>query len=369
MTSKDSASSSTLQHVFDSPSSLNHTVELADRSIGPGHPCYVIAEVAQAHDGSLGTAHAYIDAAAHCGADAVKFQTHIAAAESTPAEAFRVKFSRQDATRYDYWKRMEFTPEQWQGLADHCRERGLAFLSTPFSLAAVDLLERLDVPAWKVGSGEVTNLPMLERMARTGRPVLLSSGMSSWQHLDEAVACIRKNGAQPILFQCTTSYPCPAEKIGLNVLAELRSRYDCPVGLSDHSGTIYAGLAAAALGADLLEVHFVFSRECFGPDVPASLTTEQLRQLVEGTRFIHTALAHPLDKDLEADRTSELRTLFGKSVVAECDLAAGRCLRREDLALKKPGTGIPAARLPEIIGRTLKHDVRGDTLLSENDFV
>ncbi len=342
-------------------------LEIAGRRIGPGEPCYVVAEIGQAHDGSLGTAHAYIDMAARAGVDAVKFQTHIAAAESTPGEPFRVRFSPQDETRYDYWRRMEFTEPQWRGLADHCRDSRVTFLSTPFSFRAVELLERLDVAAWKVGSGEVTNLPMLERMAGGGRPVLLSSGLSSWADLDAAATTIARCGASAAVFQCTTAYPCAPEKIGLNVAAEIRRRYGCPVGLSDHSGTEYAGLAAVALGADLLEVHVVFSSDCFGPDVRASLGPEPLRRLVEGSRFIRTALAHPLDKDAEAARSTELRVMFGKSVVAAQPLPAGHRLRREDLELKKPGSGIPAARLPEVVGRTLARAVDVDTQLSEQD--
>jgi N-acetylneuraminate synthase len=337
------------------------------RLLGPGHPCLIVAEVAQAHDGSLGTAHAYIDAVARTGADAIKFQTHIAAAESTPEERFRVKFSHQDATRYAYWKRMEFTEEQWHGLAAHTRERGLIFLSTPFSFEAVDLLERIGVPAWKVGSGEVNNFPMVKHMAQTRKPVLLSSGMSPWAELDEAVAYVRQYDAPVAVFQCTTAYPCPPEKLGLNVLTEIRQRYGCPVGLSDHSGTIYAGLAATTLGANMLEVHIVFSRDCFGPDVPASVTTAELKQLVEGVRFIEKALTQPVDKEATALDLAELRRVFGKSVVAARDLPADHYLRETDLTLKKPGTGIPAARLSEVAGRKLKRAVLADALLSEDD--
>jgi N-acetylneuraminate synthase len=337
------------------------------RLLGPGHSCLIVAEVAQAHDGSLGTAHAYIDAVAKAGADAIKFQTHIAAAESTPGESFRVKFSRQDATRYAYWQRMEFTEEQWHGLAAHARECGLIFLSTPFSFEAVNLLNRIGTPAWKVGSGEVNNFPMIKYMAQTGKPVFLSSGMSPWAELDEAVACVRQYGAPVAVFQFTTAYPCPPEKIGLNVLTELRERYGCPVGLSDHSGTIYAGLAAATLGANMLEVHIVFSHECFGPDVPASVTTAELKQLVEGVRFIEKALAEPVDKEATAVDLAELRRVFGKSIVAARDLPAGHHLKEMDLALKKPGTGIPAARLSEVIGRKLTRAVPADALLAEAD--
>jgi N-acetylneuraminate synthase len=330
--------------------------------------CFLIGEVAQAHDGSLGAAHAYIDAVADAGADAVKFQTHFAEAESTPGEPWRVKFSRQDATRYDYWKRMEFSEEQWRGLAEHAQERGLIFLSSAFSFAAVELLERLGISAWKVGAGEVTNLPLLERMARTGKPVLLSSGMSTWAELDAAVECVRRAAAPVAVLQCTTAYPCPPEKLGLNVLAELRDRYDCPVGLSDHSGTIYAGLAAAALGARLIEVHVTFSRECFGPDVPASVTTAELKQLVEGVRFIERALANPVNKEAMAAELSDLKRTFGKSIVAARALAAGQRLTFDDLAFKKPGTGISAARVHEVVKRTLKRDLAANSLLSEDDF-
>ena len=351
-------------------SKLNvESFSIQQRNVGPGNPCLVVAEIAQAHDGSLGAAHAYIDAVARAGVDAVKFQTHIAAAESTAAEKFRVQFSRQDATRFDYWKRMEFSSDQWRGLADHARDRGLIFLSTPFSFAAVELLDSIDMPAWKVGSGELTNLPLLKRLAQTGRPVLLSSGMASWQDLDAAVELTRAAGAPIAALQCTTAYPCPPEKVGLNVLAEIRQRYGCPVGLSDHSGTIYPSLAAATLGANLIEVHVVFSRECFGPDVPASVTTAELKELVEGVRFLERAIANPLDKDAQAAELAETRMLFGKSVVAARDLAAGHELANEDLALKKPGTGIPPARLNELIGRRLKTAVTTDTFLAENHLV
>jgi N-acetylneuraminate synthase len=326
----------------------------------------IIAEIAQAHDGSLGTAHAYIDAVADCGADAVKFQTHIAAAESTPDEPWRIKFSPQDATRYDYWKRMEFTEAQWVGLKRHADERGLLFLSSPFSFEAVDLLDRVGVAAWKIPSGETANTPMLDRMLATGLPVLLSTGMSPQSEIDDAVQHIRKSGVPLVIFQCTSAYPCLPEKVGLNLISSFRERYDCPVGLSDHSGTIYPGLAAVTLGIQMLEVHITFSREVFGPDVPSSVTTAELRQLVEGIRFIEKMMINPVDKEEMARDMKALRSMFTKSVVARKDLPAGTVLQLEHLSLKKPGTGIPAARLPEIIGRRLNQPVKADALIPEN---
>ena len=332
-----------------------------------GAPCTVIAEVAQAHDGSLGAAHAYIDAAARAGADAVKFQTHIAAAESTLHEPWRVKFSAQDATRYDYWKRMEFTPAQWAGLKQHADEAGVLFLSSPFSLEAVDLLKTVGVAGWKVASGEITNLEMLSAMAETGQPVLVSTGMSDFAEIGTAVATVEAHGAPLCVFQCTTQYPSPPEAIGLNVLGELRDRFDCAVGLSDHSGTIFPGLAAATHGIEALEVHIALSRDGFGPDVVASLVPDEFAQLVAGVRFIEKMNAHPADKTSIPDSVLENRKIFLKSVVAACDLAAGTVLTRAHLAAKKPGTGVPAAELDEFIGRTLARDISRDELLAYQD--
>ena len=329
--------------------------------------CLVVAEVAQAHDGSLGLAHAYVDAAAAAGADAVKFQTHIAAAESTPAEPWRVPFSRQDATRYDYWKRMEFTAEQWHGLRRHADERGLLFLSSPFSLEAAALLDRVGVAGWKVASGEVGNDALLDCLLASRLPMLLSTGMSGLAEVDRAVARVRRAGVPLAVLQCTTAYPCPPERVGLNVLAELRARYGCPVGLSDHSGTIYPGLAAVTLGAEVLEVHVTMSRELFGPDGPASVTTAELRQLVEGVRFVERMLASPVDKEREGEAAAPLRALFTKSVVARQALPAGTVLRAEHLAAKKPGTGIPASRLDELVGARTVRALAADQLLAEAD--
>jgi len=339
----------------------------ARRRGGPAPACLVIAEVAQAHDGSLGTAHAYVDLAADAGADAVKFQTHIAAAESTPAEPWRVRFSRQDATRYDYWKRMEFPEAAWAELKEHAEERGLWFLSSPFSRAAVELLERVGVAAWKVASGETGSGELLDAMLETGRPVLLSTGMSWWAEIDAAVARFRRAGVPLALLQCTSAYPCPPERVGINVLSEYRRRYRVAAGLSDHSGTIYPGLAAAALGAEVVEVHVTLSRKAFGPDVPVSLTPDELQRLVEGVRFIDVMLAHPVEKDDSARETAGLRGLFTKSVVAGRDLPAGTVLTRDLLAVKKPGSGIPASRLAEVVGARLTRDVRADELLAEAD--
>jgi N,N'-diacetyllegionaminate synthase len=340
---------------------------VGDRSLGPGAPCLIVGEVAQSHDGSLGMAHAFVDAIARAGADAVKFQTHIAAAESTPAEPWRVKFSHQDASRYEYWKRMEFTADQWAGLAAHAADRKLLFLSSAFSSEAVRLLDRLGMPAWKIASGEVANVPLLDDVLATRKPVLLSSGMSDLGELDRAVARVRAREVPLAVLQCTSSYPCPPEKVGLNVLEVLRRRYQAPVGLSDHSGVIFPALAAATLGANVIELHVTFDRQMFGPDVPSSVTTTELRQVVEGVRFIEAMQASPIDKEAIPPEMGALRATFMRSIVARMPLAAGTVLEDRHLTVKKPGTGMSPERLSEVLGRRLRKDLAPDEQVRESD--
>jgi N-acetylneuraminate synthase len=327
----------------------------------------VVAEVAQAHEGSVGMAHAFIDAIANAGADVVKFQTHIAAAESTPMEPWRVEIGSGDASRYDYWKRMEFTAAQWHALARHARERGLLFLSSPFSLEAIDLLREVGVCAWKVPSGEMTSTLLIDRMLAMGLPMILSTGMSSLDEIDQRVALAMGRGVPVAVVQCTTAYPCPPDQVGVNLIPVFRQRYGCFVGLSDHSGTIYPGLAAATLGADILEVHVTLSREMFGPDVAASVTTGELRQLIAGIDFIEQMVRHPIDKDAAAHAAASMRRLFGKSIVARTDLPRGTILREEHLALKKPGHGIAADRLQDVLNTRLRRPLSADELLDERD--
>ncbi|MEO1516130.1 MAG: N-acetylneuraminate synthase family protein [Bacteroidota bacterium] len=319
---------------------------------------FLIAEIGQAHDGSLGILHSYIDAVAETGVDAIKFQTHIAEAESSAAEPFRVNFSYEDATRFDYWQRMSFTLDQWKEIKAHCDEKNLEFMSSPFSQAAVDLLEQLDVKRYKIGSGEVTNFLMLEKIARTGKPIIVSSGMCSFEELDASISFLQPFGNDISLMQCTTSYPTPAERIGLNVIGELKQRYpDLRVGLSEHTAQIATGIAAVALGAELLEFHAVFDRRMFGPDASSSLTIDEIHQLVQSVRFLERSLASPIDKN-DLRPYTELKKIFEKTLAVNKDLAAGHRLRFEDLEAKKPARqGVSSTDFRQVIGQPLKQDL------------
>jgi N-acetylneuraminate synthase len=228
------------------------------------------------------------------------------------------------------------------------------------------MLQRIGMKAWKVASGEVANAPLFAFMAETRLPMMISTGMSAVGEIDAAVARVQSAGVPLAVMQCTSAYPCPPEKVGLNMLEIFRSRYACAVGLSDHSGTIFPGLAAATLGAELVEVHVTFSKECFGPDVPASITTAELKTLVEGVRVNERMRASAVDKNKMADEMAPLRDLFTKSIVAEVDLPSGAVLTPEALSVKKPGTGIPADRLPSMIGRRLRRPLAAGEMLSES---
>lgn len=330
---------------------------------------FIIAEIGQAHDGSLGIAHSYIDALANSGVNAVKFQTHIAQAESSEYEPFRIDFSFEDKTRFDYWKRMEFTQEQWHGIKRHCDQVGLEFMSSPFSIAAVELLETVGVHQYKIGSGEVSNLLLLHRVAETGKPIILSSGMSSFDELTNAISFLKPFGNPLTLLQCTTAYPTQPEEWGLNVMYELRKEFQLPIGYSDHSGDIVASLAAAALGATVIEFHVVFDQRMFGPDSKASITIDKIKILVEGIRKIELALNNPVQKN-DTIQYENLKKIFGKSLAINRSMKKGELISLQDLECKKPaGKGISAANFQEILGKKLAHDLQKYSFLRFEDVI
>jgi N-acetylneuraminate synthase len=319
----------------------------------------VIAEAGMNHDGSLGNAIRMAEVASQCGADAVKFQLHDAAAETT-RDAPSPPYFRHE-TRWEYFERTAFRDEEWATLKDACERAGIEFLCSVFSTEAVERLERLGVGRYKIGSGEVTNLELVRRVAATGKPVLLTSGMSSWEELDAAVAAA---GDDVTVMQCTSEYPTPPEHVGLNVLGELRERYGKPVGLSDHSLGNYAAFAAVALGAIVVEKHFTLSNESYGPDAALSMEPDELEDLVEGIRSIETMLANPVDKN-DLDGLREMKLVFEKSVVSTREIPAGTQISREALAAKKPGTGIPARKLDHVVGRTARVLIPEDSVITE----
>ena len=311
------------------------TKKLADDSIP-----VIIAEIGQNHDGSLGMAHAYIDALADAGVDAIKFQTHIASEESTLDEKFRVKFSYQDKTRFDYWKRMEFSESQWMELKNHSNEKGIEFLSTPFSISAVNLLSKIGVEAWKLGSGDTTS---------------------------DEIKKVSDKGSSYYLMQCTSKYPTPLNEVGLNLLDDLKNRYGCRVGLSDHSGSTSPALASISRGFSLIEVHATFDKRMFGPDVIASLSINDIEDLVQFASNLRYMDKNPVNKDAMAKTLNKQKKLFGRSLALIKDLPSGHVLSENDITLKKPGGGLSWSERSKIINRPLSRDVSMNRLLKIED--
>ncbi len=329
----------------------------------------IIAEIGLAHDASLGNAHAYIDAVAKTGVDGIKFQTHIAHAESITTEPWRVKFSFQDKSRYEYWKRMEFSEAQWLGLKEHADEVGLLFLSTPFSIEAFEMLRRVGVHAWKIASGEITNYPLLEKVANTQQPVWVSTGMSGENEINSVVKILNNFDSDFTIFQCTSKYPTKPEEVGLNILHDIKNKYNCEVGLSDHSGTIYPSLAAATIGVNVLEVHVVFDKSMFGPDVSSSITINELSQLVEGVRYIEKMIKNPVDKnDMETDM-DQMRNLFMKRIITKTSVRKNELLTLNNLTTKKSDLGIPAMEWPSIINSKSGRDLPAGYFLTQEDII
>ncbi len=323
----------------------------------------IIAEIGSVHDGSFGNALKLIDAAAQAGADTVKFQTHIAEAESVVSAPAPAYFS--DEPRSAYFRRTSFSFAQWQRLAKHANDLGVVFLSSPFSLEAVDLLEELGIAAYKIPSGEVSNTPLLARIARTGKPVLLSSGMSGWGELDLALATVKSSCATTVM-QCSSAYPCPPERVGLNVIREMAERYGLPVGYSDHTMGVAAPIAAAALGATVIEKHFTFSRQMYGSDARHSMEPSEFKQMAGALREVWAMLDNPISKS-DVEPYAEMKRIFEKSIVAACAIEAGETITVGMLAFKKPGDGLPARDYERLLGRTAKRAMQPDHKLTEDD--
>lgn len=326
----------------------------------------IIAEFGSVHDGSFGNACKLIEAAANSGANVVKFQTHIAEFETLNNAPSPSYFKGEP--RFEYFQRTSFSKFQWKELKNVCKINGVKFLSSPFSIEAVNLLEDVDVDLYKIPSGEVTNIPMLRHIGKTGKPVILSSGMSTFEELDKAFLEFKQIEDLTIM-QCTSEYPCPPDKVGLNVLSEIQNRYkSVNIGFSDHYIGCAASFAAAALGAKVIEKHFTFSRLMYGSDASISMEPQEFLAFSQGLKDIWLMNKSPVDKN-KVDDFKQMKLVFQKSIVAAKNIQAGEIVTFNDLAFKKPGDGIPANRFEEIIGKKLKVDVEYNHKFKLEDFI
>lgn len=330
---------------------------------------YIIAEIGNTHEGSLGLTKCFIKAAAQTGVDAVKMQTHIFDAESLPDAPNPPYFT--DETRKEYFERTSFTLEEWRELKRYSEdELNIDFFSSPFSLEAVDLLEEVGMDTYKIASGEVNNIPLLEKVAQTGKRVLLSSGMSDWNELDYAVKTLQSNGCDDlVVLQCTSEYPCPAKESGLNILDELKSRYqNIEIGYSDHTLGVAVPLAAVIKGATVIEKHFTLSQKMYGSDAMNSTEPEEFKRLVDEIRQIEVALGNKVDKNEKVKKLGNMKLTFEKSIVSAVSIKKNDIITFDMLAFKKPGDGISTLKYKDILGKKINKSVNKNYKFAWEDF-
>ena len=326
----------------------------------------IIAEIGSVHDGSFGNACNLIKEVSKAGADVVKFQMHIAEAESLPSAQSPPYFSTEP--RLDYFKRINFTKEQWSDLYVLAKESKVEFMCSPFSIEAVNILEDIGVASYKLASGEVTNHPLLEKVASTDKPIYLSTGMANWDEIDAAVKILQKSKGTLCILQCSSIYPCPNERVGLNIIKELRDRYKVSVGFSDHTLGMAASIAAVAYGANTIEKHFTFSRSMYGSDAKNSMEPNEFADFCKELRAVFSMRNSIVDKN-DVSPYVEMKKVFEKSIVTSRALKKGTVLTREILAFKKPGNGISAAKYNELIGKKVNRDLPKNYLLKEEDLI
>lgn len=339
------------------------TFEIGKRKIGPDFPPFIMAEVGINHEGSFDKAIQCVDAAVAAGADCVKFQCHITEAEMIPTDMRPGKISEERL--WDIIKRCELTEEEERRVKNYCEEKGIIYLCTPFSREAADRLNGMKVSGFKIGSGECNNIPLLEHIAKMGKPIILSTGMNDIESIKKSIAAIEKYSCPFMLMHCTSMYPTPYEKVRLGAIQELQKTFDVPVGLSDHSIGIYTCLGAAALGANALEKHFTVSREWPGPDVSISIEPNDLAEMVKGSRAIFSASGG--SKNILPEEKPVIDFAYA-SVVTIAPIRAGETFTTENIWVKRPGTGpFLAADLSKILGKKAIRNLKKDIQVSPDD--
>lgn len=341
-------------------------IDIGGRPIGNGHACFIIAEAGVNHNGDMEMARRLVDVAVESDADAVKFQTFKAdrlVTECAPKADYQLETTDAGESHYQMLRRLELSSGAHDELVHYCHRRKIVFLSTPFDEESADALETLGVPAFKISSGEITNLPFLEHVARKAKPMIISTGMSTLEEVEAAVKVVFKAGNRNlVLLHCVTDYPADPRDANLRAMDTMAEAFGVPVGFSDHTPGIEVALAAVARGACVLEKHFTLDCSLPGPDHRASLEPDDLARLVKGIRTVEAALGHGRKEPAESE--AKIAAAARKSIVAARDIPAGTPLTAELLSFKRPGTGLPPSRLRELVGRVTAKAIAADTVLT-----
>ena len=343
----------------------NASLNVAGRLIGGGAPIFVVAEAGVNHNGDLALARGLVDAAVEAGADAVKFQTfrtQTLVSRAAPKAAYQRETTGAGEGQGEMLRRLELGAEEHTLLFAHCAKRGILFFSAPFDQGSADLLESLGVALYKIPSGEITNLPLLRHVAAKRRPIILSTGMSTLDEVEQAVTAIRGAGAPGLaLLHCLSAYPAPAAEVNLRAMDTLRECFGCPVGFSDHTLGIEIALAAAARGAVIIEKHLTLDKGLPGPDHRASLDPGEFAGLVRSVRSVESALGDGRKRPMPSEMDTS--AVARKSLVAARAIKAGEILSEAAVAIKRPGTGISPAELPRALGRRVRRDLASDEVI------
>jgi len=345
-------------------------IKIGEKLIDKRNPCFIIAEAGVNHNGDIGLAKELIDAAKKAGADAVKFQTFKTenlVTENAEMAEYQKKNLGKKESQLKMLKKYELNYNDFKRLKRYCDKKGIIFLSTPHSEDAVDFLEPL-VPAYKIGSGDLTNLPFLEKIAQKKKPIILSTGMAMLDEVREAVKVIKKHGNNKIiLLHCTTNYPCPIEEVNLKTMLTLKREFRLPVGYSDHTLGILVPIMAVAMGAQVLEKHFTLNKNLPGPDHKTSLEPDELREMVKKVREAEKALGDGIKKPTKSEE--KIKKIVRKSIVAKNDIPGDAVITEDMLIIKRPGIGIKPKYLNKIIGKKAKKDIKKDSLIKFEDLI
>jgi len=322
----------------------------------------VIAEIGMTHDGSMGLARKLTESAIDSGADVIKYQWHIAIEETVQNAPSPTYFKGE--SRYDYFTRTEFSTTQFKELVELCKKNNVVPCVSVFSNESVKRAIEAGFEVIKIPSGEVTNIPMLRIVAKTGLPVILSSGMSNWDELSKAVDIFKNSGTDLCVLQCSSMYPTPSEKVGLNIIQQISKKYGTCVGLSDHTLSAATAVAAVTLGARVIEKHFTISKKLYGPDARFSLEPNEFRQLVNDVKFVAKAVSSNIDKD-DLSAYEDMKYIFQKSIVASKKIKKGERISMDNITFKKPGNGIPASEVDLILGKIYANEADIDDMIKK----
>ena len=340
-------------------------IKIGGKWIGKGKPCFIIAEAGVNHNGDIDLAKKLIDIAKDAGVDAVKFQTfktsHLVTKQTQMAEYQKKNIGRKGG-QFEMMKKVELRYEDFNELKKYCDKKRIMFLSTPHETDAVEWLEPL-VPVFKIGSGDLTNLPFLEILAKKKKPIILSTGMANLGEVEEAIETLRKNGCENIIvLHCTTSYPAHINDINLRAMQTLEHAFKLLAGYSDHTLGITIPMVAVAMGAVMIEKHFTIDRTFCGPDHKASLEPNELKKMVKGIREIEKALGNGIKKPTNEEEN--IKKIVRKSIVARIDILKGSTITKDMLGIKRPGTGLEPKYINEILGATAKININRDDMIS-----